>query len=248
VLPRFFAPHAGVHDSSADVVLSLEESRHATRVLRLASGDELAVFDGRGHEWRGRITLVSRSGVTVRLDAPLAAAREPRVAVALLQAVLKGDHMDAVIRDATMMGVSEIRPIITAHTVVNASAASRPGARTRWLRIAIASAKQCRRAVVPALERAQSLREALAIPPASDWTARVVLAEPLVGHDERQAPSGSPSSAVLAVGPEGGWSREELELFEAARFEPLTLGTLTLRADAAAIVALSVLRERWSDL
>jgi 16S rRNA (uracil1498-N3)-methyltransferase len=248
VLPRFFAPHLTEDDRSAEVVLSPEESRHATRVLRLSSGDELAVFDGRGHEWRARILSVSKAGVVIRREEIVEAAREPRIFVTLLQAVLKGDHMDVVIRDMTMVGISAIRPVMTAHTVVSASAASGAKAHERWLRVAVASAKQSRRAVVPAIAPAQSLAEAVERVTDATASARIVLAEPLVRRSGRLSTPDAPASAVLAVGPEGGWSREELELFERAGFEPLTLGALTLRADAAAMVAISVLRERWKDL
>lgn len=249
MLPRFFVPDADADRSSEPIALSEEESRHALYVLRLRTGDELAVFDGRGHEWRARITSTSKSSVSVRLDAPLETAAEPRVRVTLLHAVLKGDHMDGVVRDATMMGVAEIRPAITSHTLARAGSRAAAGAQQRWVRLAIASAKQCRRAVVPIISAAVTLEDALAERGRAEHDARIVLAEPTLRDARAQSESETtPVSALVAVGPEGGWSREELARFESAGFVSLTLGTLTLRADAAAVVALSVLRERWGDL
>jgi 16S rRNA (uracil1498-N3)-methyltransferase len=260
VLPRFFVcdvrdlsdisnvSDATGHRSFDDIALSEDESRHATSVLRLRVGDRVSVFDGRGREWEGRITSAGRSAVKVTLEREVSPAVEARVAVTLLQAVLKGDHMDAVVRVAPMLGVTRIRPILTARTVVSASAASGAGARMRWLRVAIASAKQCRRAVVPDITPAAPLETALADEATAECDVRVVLAEPAARAAEpRPTPALLPRSAVLAVGPEGGWAREELARFDAAGFVRLTLGSLTLRADAASMVAIGVLRERWGD-
>lgn len=246
MLPRFYAPHAV--GSPSDITLSEDESRHARSVLRLRVGDALAVFDGRGHEWRARISSLARSGVTVRLEAPLVPAAEPRVRSILLQAVLKGDHMDAVVRDATMIGVTEIHPVMTTNTVVSARAAAGPGARARWLRVAIASAKQCRRAVVPIVTTTAPLNDALNAPLVEGCDRRIVLAEPIVAGGSRTRELEGGRCVALAVGPEGGWSPDELARFHEAGFESLTLSTLTLRADAAALVALSVLRYGWGDL
>ena len=246
MLPRFYAPDAD--NGGTTVILPAEESRHAAAVLRLRVGDEIAVFDGRGHEWHARVTSIARSVVTVRLEKPIEGACEPRVRLILLQAVLKGDRMDAVVRDATMLGVAEIWPMITAHTVVSPRAATGPGAQARWHRVAVASAKQCRRAVVPRIRNGGSLESALADGAIASADSRIVLAEPIVRSAEPTAPAGEVHTSVVAAGPEGGWSLEELELFARAEFASLTLGALTLRADAAAIVAISVLRERWGDL
>lgn len=245
MLPRFYAPDAD--DTNGELTFSSEESRHATAVLRLTVADEVIVFDGRGREWRAHITSASKSGVRVRRVASLVPATEPRVRITLLQAALKRDHMDAVIRDATMLGVAVIQPVITEHTVVTGRAATSEGARARWLRVAVASAKQCRRAVVPEIGEAVRLAAALEIHSVASADVRIVLAEPIAAGQPRPTPTPA-RTAALAVGPEGGWSGEELDLFTRAGFVSLTFGTLTLRADAAAVVAISALRERWGDL
>lgn len=245
MLPRFYAPDAD--DTHDELMLPSEESRHAIAVLRLNVADEVILFDGRGREWRGHITSASKSGVRVRRVASLVPARESRIRITLLQAALKRDHMDAVVRDATMLGVAVIQPVITEHTAVTGRAATSEGARARWLRVAVASAKQCRRAVVPEIAEAVRLHVALDIQSVASADARIVLAEPMAGAGSRPMPTPA-ETAALAVGPEGGWSGEDLDLFARAGFVSLTLGPLTLRADAAAVVAISALRERWGDL
>lgn len=246
MLPRFYAPNAD--GLTIDIALPAEEARHALAVLRLRVDDELVVFDGRGREWQARIASISKTRVTVRLGAEQHSALEPRVRVVLLQATLKGDHMDAVVRDATMLGVAAIWPMITAHTAVNPKAASGAGAQNRWLRVAIASAKQCRRATVPVIRAGAPLGTAVQDVTLRTCDARILLVEPVVRDRLQEHSTTVVQTAALAVGPEGGWAREELEQFARAGFVSLTMGALTLRADAAALVALSVLRERWKDL
>jgi len=108
---RFFAPSLDSGDET--VTLPREEAEHLTRVLRLGVGDSVSVFDGRGHEFSARVASALRREVRVQIVSRLEPAAESAVALTLAQAVLKGDKMDEVIRDAVMLGVSAIQPIVT---------------------------------------------------------------------------------------------------------------------------------------
>src|SRR5687768_16035705 len=114
-LPRFFAPDL---TSDREFFLPADEAHHLTRVLRLRAQDEVAVFDGRGAEYRARIESASRDRVALRAIEALPTPSPPRVAVTLVQAVLKSGSMDDVVRDATMMGVASIVPVLTEHVDV----------------------------------------------------------------------------------------------------------------------------------
>ncbi len=242
--PWFFLPD--LDPSRGDMSLPPDEARHLTRVLRLGVGDDIVVFDGSGHAFRARVAAASREMVRVDLLAPLAAAAEPRVPVTLAQGVLKGDRMDHVVRDATMMGARAIVPLLTSRTLM-----PRRGAQAsvdRWTRVAIASAKQCGRAVVPVVADPIDLDAWLAADPAS---IRLLLVEPSADHAGpgsdllRDMPG--PAAASLLAGPEGGWASDELAAIRAAGCMPLTLGSRTLRADAVPVAALSVLNYLWGD-
>jgi len=241
--PRFYVPHldAAVRETS----LPPDEANHLTRVLRLDPGDEISVFDGRGHEFRARVTNTARRKVTVELLEPIAAVPEARVPITLVQAVLKGEKMDAVLRDATMMGVAAIEPIVTARTIARGP---RPD-NDRWTRVSIASAKQCRRAVVPTIAAARPFDEWLRT---SAHGLRLMLVEPTVSTGETCSlhllENHAAGSLALIVGPEGGWTAEECEKAEAAGCLSVTLGSLTLRADAVAVAALAIARFALRDL
>lgn len=246
-LPRFYAP--ALDPAARRVRLPEDEARHLTRVLRLGVGDAVAVFDGRGREWRAVVAEARRDAVALEIAEPIQPAAEPRVRLTLAQAVLKPEAMDDVVRDATMMGVAGIDPLITEHVAVKERALAEPKVVERWQRIAVASAKQSHRAVVPIVHPPQRFREWLGRESAE---LRVMLVEPSAqrgGEAGIASLSGRRlSSAALVVGPEGGWSVPEREAAEGAGCVPISLGALTLRADAVPLVGVALLRFAMGDV
>ena len=245
---RFYAPDA--HSPGDVVSLPDEEAEHLTRVLRLKRGDPLVVFNGRGLAFDATVESSRKSGAEVLIGDPCAAAPEPRVAITLVQAVLKGDKMDDVVRDAVMIGVAAIQPIVTARSEISPASLARGRRRERWERIAVSSAKQCGRAVVP-----------IVLPPEPFEAVSVFV-------DERQLPSPvlmlvepgattetvalgeldsqPPREASLLIGPEGGWTMEEIAT-ASERCRLMTLGGRTIRGDAMALVAVAALFAKWKE-
>jgi 16S rRNA (uracil1498-N3)-methyltransferase len=242
---RFYAP--GLEAADDTIALDEDEGAHLVRVLRLAAGAEVAVFNGRGVERRACVELADKRGVVLRIVGAIDPAPELPFPLVLAQAVLKGDGMDDVVRDAVMLGVTRIVPLLTQHSEVSAAQIARTRRVDRWTRVAISSAKQCGRAVVPSVAEPATLAALLA------GAARAyVLVEPraadAVTHVRALPESAPVDGAVVIVGPEGGWSREELEAAREAGATLVTLGALTLRADAAAATAIPVLRYLWRAL
>jgi 16S rRNA (uracil1498-N3)-methyltransferase len=240
-LPRFYAPDLDpAHDRAT---LSSDESHHLVRVLRLTRGDHVVVFDGRGAEFLARVDTVDRQAAVVRLIEPRPPTRDPAVPLVLAQAVLKGDKMDTVVRDATMAGVSRIEPVVTERSLVKVSSLQRARVHDRWQRVAVSSAKQCGRARLPAIDMAVPFEEWLRRP--FDGL-RLLLLEPSSGGQEsprlRDVLGDTPPSAIgCIIGPEGGWSPAERAAAEGAGCVTATLGPMTLRADAAGLVAIAIL-------
>jgi len=136
-----------------------------------------------------------------------------------------------------------VQPVVSDRTVVPARALAGRSGPARWERVAIASAKQCGRAIVPEIASAVPLR---------DWLpgvegCRCLLVEPAAvgAHRVSEPPGDAPATATLLVGPEGGWSPEEAALAAAAGWTLWSLGGLTLRAESAPLAALSILRWLW---
>jgi 16S rRNA (uracil1498-N3)-methyltransferase len=194
------------------------------------------------------VQQATRRDVQVQLLSSIEAAREWGVHVTLVQAVLKGDRMDDVVRDAVMLGVAAMQPIVTTRTETTVAQILRGARVDRWQRIALASVKQCRRAVVPEIhiplpfasylsEPAPELRLML-VEPSID---RVVTVERMAVLRDRRIPT----SVALLVGPEGGWTHEEITAAASSGMTLVTLGNRTLRADATPIAALSILNFLW---
>jgi 16S rRNA (uracil1498-N3)-methyltransferase len=161
---RFYVPDAAAAGEGVGPIVTLpdDESTHLIRVLRLKQGDAVRAFDGRGNEWRAEVASVTKKTAAIRLVERVSAARESRVPIVLALAVLKSDKMDDVIRDAVMLGVTEIQPLLTDRAETSAASIERGRRVDRWQRIAVASAKQCGRAVVPPVKRPVTLDNALA--------------------------------------------------------------------------------------
>jgi 16S rRNA (uracil1498-N3)-methyltransferase len=241
---RFFAPSLDPGDEV--VTLPREEAEHLTRVLRLGPGDTVAVFDGRGHEFLGRVAGAAGREVRVEVLSRLDPAAESSVSVTLAQAVLKGEKMDDVVRDAVMLGVNAIQPIVTRRSEVTVAALLRGSRLERWRRVALASTKQSRRAVLPEIRGPLSFETYLDEPGSA---LRLMLIEPQAGTAAeplgqlRTLPA--PSDVALLVGPEGGWTESEWTAAQSRGVRLLTLGPRTLRADAVPVAALSVLQFLW---
>lgn len=241
---RFFAPSLDPGDES--VTLPRDEAEHLTRVLRLGPGDVVVVFDGRGGEFLARVITAARRDVRLALVDRVVAAAEPSVSVTLVQAVLKSDRMDDVIRDAVMLGVTAIQPLITSRTETTVAALMRGARMDRWRRVALASVKQSGRAVLPDVRMPLTFDTWLGEPRPA---VVLMLIEP-----RSEAPAEPmtvlrtlppPPDVALLVGPEGGWSDGEWRAAAGSGVRLFSLGPRTLRADAVPVAALSVLQFLW---
>jgi 16S rRNA (uracil1498-N3)-methyltransferase len=221
--------------------LSDAEAHHVTRVLRLGVGASVVVFDGRGREWSGRIASIAGKGVAVDLIEARVPVAEPAVNVTLAIGLLKGDGVDAAVRDATMMGAAALVPFVSAHVAVSGRA-QRARSLGRWERIAVAAAKQSHRAVVPECRPVARLEDLL-----GETTVDLKLAcvEPAHGHAEPVTDLPRPKQALVLIGPEGGWAESELNLARSAGARFIDLGPRTLRAETVPLAVLSALWTHW---
>lgn len=246
VLPRFYAPD--LDGRRETVTLPIEEARHLTRVLRLRAGDEVAVFDGRGAEFRAAIEAAARDTATLRVLEPLPAAASLPMRIVVAQSVLKGRSMDDAVRDATMMGAAAIQPVLSEHVDVKLTIATKAAAIERWKRVALAAVKQSRRATLPEIDVPRPLDEWL------DGTATdmcLIFVEPSAPSPARSIKSllskAIPASASVLLGPEGGWSVAEVNAAVEKGCIAVTLGPLTLRAESMAVAALAALAAIWDS-
>jgi 16S rRNA (uracil1498-N3)-methyltransferase len=235
--PRFFLPSGLAPGARA--ALEGGEHHHLARVLRMKTGDGVILFDGRGLALAAEILEIGRDATRLQTGGEALPANESPLRTILIQALGKADKTDFVVEKAVEMGVHEIFPVFTARCDVK-PAGGTDKKTERWRSIALAACKQCGRAVLPAVHAPGALEAALA----SAQAERKFLLHPGAPSLKNGA---APRSAAMAVGPEGGFTDEEISLAARHGFEPLALGPRVLRTETAALAALAVLQNRWGD-
>ena len=237
MISRFFCPIP----LAAGTCVALPEAaaHHAARVLRLAPGAAVALFNGDGTAWAGTLQSV-RPTVTVQLveqGPPEALARNP---ITLVQALASGDKMDWVVQKAVELGVSAIQPLATRRAVLKLSGARAEKRVAHWRSIAVSACEQSGRNRVPAIADIVSLEAWLAdadggwvLTPASGGALR-----------ERRPPDGA---LTLLVGPESGWDDEELVRMTQRGIEAVQLGPRVLRTETAGLAAIAAIQALWGD-
>lgn len=242
-LPRFHV--SGAAPGALD--LPEEAGHHVTRVLRLAVGDRIRVFDA-GAEFEATLTSVSKRGVAVNVGEAVRAAAERPVALHLIMSPLKGDLTELVIQKATELGVARVSPVVFERTDTVARRDPSEGRLSRWRRVAVSAAEQSGRAVVPELDGVQPIEKLLEALGALDGDeARIVAAEPSLGLPlEKARPEAHLRRVRVAVGPAGGFGPRDLELLGRAGFRAESFALHTLRAETACLAALSILGARFA--
>ncbi len=224
-----------IADTSKGTTASLlgDQAFHLARVLRAEPGQ---IFDvvSNGFLHRAEIVTVSEREVVFTLHEELEA--DAALPVHLLLAIFKFDHFEWGIEKATELGAARLTPVIARRTEKHLAQAAAKRVE-RWRRIALESAKQSRRTDVPTIDDPLPLKAALSN---VDAAKKLLLAETEQENTLRAALEGDVSTVALAIGPEGGWTPEEMVLFSESGWKHVTLGPRILRAETAAIAGLAV--------
>lgn len=243
-MPRFFVTARDVEADRA--TLRGTEFRHLQRVLRLREGDHVTLFDDAGKEHAGVILSLSPRVAVVRITATTVPARESPLVITLYQSVSKGRKMDLVIEKATELGVHVVVPFTSAFSLAGVGSAA--AKRERWERIALAAAKQSGRTRVPAIAPAQTFVDIVTAAAAMDLKLFFFEGAGTVPVAAAPEPPTPPATAAVIVGPEGGFSRDEVACARDAGFLVLGIGPRVLRTETAALVAMALVQARWGDL
>jgi 16S rRNA (uracil1498-N3)-methyltransferase len=235
---RIYVPPDRIEGSAARL---LAPDRHYLRdVLRLPAGAAVEVFDGEGGAYDATIEANGIVRLGARRDAP-----PPRGRVHLAFALARGEKADLVVQKATELGVSRLSPFEAARSVVRLEPARAAGRVARWRKIAAEAARQCGRADVPEVDAPAPLAAVLAA--AGAGVQKLVLYEG-VGEPFGSAVDRGAAGHLAAVGPEGGFTPDEVEVALRAGARLVTLGPRILRFETAAIAAAALLQHLAGDL
>jgi 16S rRNA (uracil1498-N3)-methyltransferase len=241
--PRFFISPEQV--SGQIITISGEDVRHIATVLRMKTGDELLLCDGKGTEYSVKIAQVNKSEIATEVTAR--SKREIRFPIITLgQGLPKSDKMDWIVQKAAELGVTNIVPLITERTIVRVKGDGKRVA--RWQKIAREAAMQSNRPDIPLVETIRPFSDFLRTPNSElqtlrlmPWEEGTVPIRTILGADQ------SIQHIIVLIGPEGGFSAHEAETAHGEGFHLVSLGRNILRTETAAIAALSMIGYEFSD-
>jgi len=222
---RFFITTQPTGDRA---ILEGDEARHLTRVLRAKVGDTVSLFDGRGHEWPARVAAIGRDRVELDAGQPRVDATPHGIPVTLAVALPKGDRQKWMIEKLTELGAARLVPLETTRGVAEATAS----AQARLERVVIEACKQCGRNTLMEIAAGCPLNRLLAEMPTG---AVVVIAHPGGRPLDAAAVPPTATAIIALVGPEGGFTDEELAAADRAGVIRVSLGPHILRVETAAI-------------
>ena len=225
--------------SGVEVALDEQRSHYLGRVLRLAVGARVQVFNGDGNEYPAEIVAAGKKELRLRLGDATQPDTESPLHTVLGLGISRGERMDYAIQKSTELGVSVIAPLFTEHCEVRLDGERLDKRLEHWRGVAISACEQCGRVCPPAIETPRALADWVGSNPAG--------LKLLFDHTQQnQLPAQRPAQGVaLLIGPEGGLASGEIDKALAAGFSGIALGKRIFRTETAPVAALSVLQYLW---
>ena len=240
-MPRFPVEEHMI--SEENVTVTGSDYKHIVKVLRLRVGDEITMFDSSAREYDCVIETVGKREVRAAIKRTRNVSTDPVLNITLMQGLTKGDKMDYIVAKATELGVSRIVPVVTERSQLRGAAKT-----GRWERIAVSASKQCGRTKPPNIENTLSFQEALNISNNNELLVILHTNTEDKLKDFIKKSLQNTTNIILFIGPEGGFSQEEILLASEIGFLPLGLGPSVLRTETASLAVLSVIQFTYGDL
>lgn len=237
---RLFLPPENL--SSQQVVISGNQARYLSSVVRLKPGELLTIFDGRGHRYVCKSLKIQKKEVIVeKIEEELFSTESP-FSLTLAQGIPKGDKMDLIIQKSTELGVETIAPLITERSQIRHTEKGE-----RWHKIALSASQQSGREKVPMILKPVNLNEFLEKHKTGHG---IMLSEEVEERNLRKTLKDfqGVTGITLLVGPEGGFSKNEVIAAVENGFKSVSLGPRILRTETAPITALSIIQYELGDM
>jgi 16S rRNA (uracil1498-N3)-methyltransferase len=225
------------------VTLTDDATNHVANVLRARTGQAVVLFNGDGNEYSAQLFEVAKRRVVVRVDSKISISIESPLSIHLGQGISRGDKMEWVIQKSVELGVTDITPLITERCGVKLSEERWSKKHEQWQKLAIAACEQCGRNVLPILHAPSLFNDWINL---STNQVRLTL-HPRAEKAFRHVAMPS-AGARLLIGPEGGFSDQEIYQTEQNGFQTIQLGPRVLRTETAAITAIAALQAIHGDL
>ena len=241
-IPRFYCP-IPLHTNTS-TALPEEVFRHAIQVLRLQLGEEIIVFNGQGGEYLAEINQVAKRSASILVKEFKDEFKESALELTLAQALLKPDKMDFALQKAVELGIRSFQPLITQRSVVRTDKDKDEKRLQHWQAVAISACEQCGRTQIPCIKAPQPLTQYLQ---SLSQAPNHVLLDPTSTKTLQDVQVSAQKIGVL-IGPEGGFTAEEVALCLQTGLQSVHLGSRILRAETASTSVLAILQALYGDL
>lgn len=245
-MSKFFVNKKDINENFINI--TGEDVKHIQKVLRMQPGEPLTICDGNGSDYDVVIERFESDHIVTSIKAITAALTEPPIEVVLYQGIPKGDKMEFIIQKCVELGITKIVPVITDRTVVkfeNQKEALKKA--DRWRKIAAEAAKQCNRGILP--DVSEPLQFKKAIETVKTFDARFIPYECEKENSlKKHLMTFSGKKIAIFIGPEGGFTEEEIEFSKSNNIIPVTLGPRILRTETAGIAVLAIIMYEKGDI
>jgi len=246
---RFFIEHPkGTEACGSTQVITGSDARHIKQVLRLKPGDKIGLFDGTGLEYEAKIVNLFHSQVEVSVVRISHSATESPVQIIVAQALLKGRKMDGLVRQLTELGITRWIPFMAKRSVPSPSQESLLARSERWKKIAKEALKQCQRSQIMKIGATISFEEALNLENECDLKVVFWENESKSINSTIVQPDRHYRKIYAMLGPEGGFTEQEIKSARDSGFVIASLGPRILRAETATVVACALLQYLFGDI
>lgn len=240
-VPRIYHPDPISLQSETE--LSSDAFQHLIKVLRLNVGDNIVLFNGDGQNYEASISSVQKKFAHFIATDRQSNDSESPVSVHLAQVISRGDRMDFVLQKSVELGVTEITPLFSERCGVKLSGERLEKKQNQWQKIVQSACEQCGRSVVPQVKPAQQLNDFIQ----SEFTGLKLTLDPTATQPLSSFQQ-TDQGIQLLIGPEGGFTDEEVGAAENNGFKPMRLGPRVLRTETAALSALTAVQYQFGDL
>ena len=241
-IPRIFT-QADLNESDT-ITLDAKAQKHLKDVLRMSVDNEVILFNGDGHDYAGNIQELSKKTARVQIKSKTKVDNESPLSIHLLQPLARSEKMDWCLQKATELGVNKITPFISTRVNTNIGADRLEKKISHWQSVIQSACEQSGRAIVPVIEAPKKFNDVISN---LKTDAVKLIASPIETNTSIENTKTNAKECICAIGPEGGFTDEEIKCAQASSFLPLHIGPRILRLETAVISAMTLCQLRWGD-
>ena len=244
-MKRFYHPDA--LEINQNIYLDDLVAHHALQVMRVKVKDRFCIFNGDGFNYKVEVISIEKKKLKINIISKAENHSESETKITLIQSLSTNEKMDWIIQKATELGVNQIVPIYSTRSIIKLDSTRADKKLMHWQQVLISACEQSGRSRIPQIYKPTTFLQALEQPKFNEKTLKLILTPNGQNSLGNLGPLNK-KEIILLIGPEGGFSEEELKLANDCKFTSLKLGPRTLRTETAPLSIISIIQFKYGDL